>query len=66
VKSTPSLALPGAVLQGLWTMAIAASDGAGNPYRDRDGLLVNPKPAGKFEAALRRYCSEVLRIPFPE
>jgi len=66
VKSTPSLALPGAVLQGLWARAIAASDAAGHPYLGRDGQQVNPKPPGKFEAALRRYCSEVLRIPFPE
>jgi len=66
LKSTPSLALPGAVLQDLWARAIAASDAAGHPYIGRDGRQVVPKPPGKFESALRRYCSEVLHIPFPE
>ena len=50
----------------MWKDAIAASDAAGNPYYGRDSLWVNPKEPGKFEVALRRYCAEVLKQPFPE
>jgi hypothetical protein len=52
----------------LWKKAIAVSDAAGHPYVGRDGARVTPKPVvvGKFEATLRNYCKDVLRIPFPE
>ena len=49
----------------MWDAAIVASDAAGHPYQRRDGKWVNPKGPGKFEAALRRYCSEILSVPFP-
>ena len=55
----------GCWFQALWADATAASDAAGHPYMNRDGQLVNPKPPGKFETHLRRYCSEILNVPFP-
>ena len=50
----------------LWDIAEKASDEAGHPYHNRYGTLVNPKPPGKFEIALRTYCERYLKIDFPQ
>lgn len=56
----------GCWFQELWEAATAASEAAGNEYTNRAGRVVNQRPPGKFEVALRRYCSEILREPFPD
>ena len=54
-----------AFVKELWDIAEKASDEAGHPYHNRYGRLVNPKPPGKFEIALRTYCERYLKIDFP-